>query len=165
MKCPYFTLCCTVQVHGREVEQHAQDTNFHGLHLLVDPDNASLEYVAIILLLDFLPAIQPVFTNFVSRIVAVNGMDGHWRDSWYHQEADVFWLRDLLPDVLPQARIYSYNYDYRTSLMEASLTSSVKTYAQSLVTDLDLERESTCVWWPVEQSAATLRLDNTIYSR
>lgn len=155
MKYLYFIHDWAVQVHGRDVEQHAQDADFHGLHLLVDPDNASLEYVVIILLLNFLPAIQLSFTHCVSSIVAVHGMDGHWRDSWYHQEAGVFWLRDLLPDILPQARIYSYSYDSRTSIMEIPLTLRIYEHAQSLVLHLELERESTHVWWPVEQSAAT----------
>lgn len=72
-------------------------------------------------------------------------MDGHWRDSWYHQEADVFWLRDLLPDVLPQARIFSYSYDSLTASMEAPLTLGIYEHAQYLVEHLEEEREITHV--------------------
>lgn len=32
-----------VQVTGRDVDQHTQDADYHGLHRLVDPDNANLE--------------------------------------------------------------------------------------------------------------------------
>lgn len=81
----------------------------------------------------------------VNSIVAVHGIDGNWEDSWYHQETDVFWLRDLLPDVLPQARIYSFSYDGQQGAMEAPLTLGMNEHAQSLVTHLELERERTHV--------------------
>ncbi len=45
----------------------------------------------------------PTDCLFVS-IVAVHGLDGH-RDKTWTADNDVHWLRDLLPNTIPHARI------------------------------------------------------------
>lgn len=42
-------------------------------------------------------------------IIAIHGLGGHMYDSWTH-ENKTLWLRDLLPDAFPRARVFSYGY-------------------------------------------------------
>jgi len=47
-------------------------------------------------------------------IVAVHGLGGHCVDSWTYRDtpkASVFWLQDLLPEKMPNARIMTFQYD------------------------------------------------------
>ncbi|KAK4031373.1 hypothetical protein C8A01DRAFT_21392, partial [Parachaetomium inaequale] len=50
-------------------------------------------------------------------IIAVHGLDGHWRNTWTGEDGAI-WLRDRLPDLLRQsdvvARIRSFGYDAAT---------------------------------------------------
>ncbi|KAF8519738.1 hypothetical protein BU17DRAFT_47444, partial [Hysterangium stoloniferum] len=46
-------------------------------------------------------------------IVAIHGLDGH-REASFNADNGVLWLRDLLPETLPSARILTYGYDART---------------------------------------------------
>ncbi|KAF8512141.1 hypothetical protein BU17DRAFT_69322 [Hysterangium stoloniferum] len=46
-------------------------------------------------------------------IVAIHGLDGH-REASFTAPNGVLWLRDLLPETLPNARILTYGYDART---------------------------------------------------
>lgn len=77
-------------------------------------------------------------------IVAVHGLDGHWQETWTHQNG-VFWLRDLLPKYLPSARIYSYGYDSRTHASSPITEQFIDDFARSLVSELAVERQSTKV--------------------
>ena len=81
-------------------------------------------------------------TNKVS-IVAVHGMGGHWKESWT-AETGVFWLQDLLPKVLPQARVYSFAYDSRTR-GDSPLTLTICDHGKELVADLTKKRQLTNV--------------------
>jgi len=70
-------------------------------------------------------------------------MDGHWKESWVDDNG-VFWLQDLLPQVLPQARIYSYSYDSRTR-GDSPLTLDIYDHGKELVAALALQRQLTDV--------------------
>ncbi|KAF8519138.1 hypothetical protein BU17DRAFT_47991, partial [Hysterangium stoloniferum] len=48
-----------------------------------------------------------------SSIVTIHGLDGH-REASFTAPNSILWLRDLLPDTLPNARILTYGYDART---------------------------------------------------
>ncbi|KEZ41716.1 hypothetical protein SAPIO_CDS6901 [Scedosporium apiospermum] len=54
---------------------------------------------------------RPEGTQGIIDIVAVHGMGGHCVNSWTHQATKCFWLRDLLPVKMPQARIITFQYD------------------------------------------------------
>lgn len=77
-------------------------------------------------------------------IVAVHGLDGHWRRSWTADNG-VFWLQDLLPSKLPNARIYSYSHDSRTRGSDVPLTLDISDHGSALVSDLTVERILTAV--------------------
>ncbi|KAF5588729.1 Pfs domain protein [Fusarium subglutinans] len=75
-------------------------------------------------------------------IVAVHGLDGHWRRSWTAKN-EVFWLQDLLPSEIPCARIFSYSHDSRTRGSETPLDWDVSDHAKALLTALSTERRLT----------------------
>ncbi|KAI1098910.1 hypothetical protein F4804DRAFT_102373 [Jackrogersella minutella] len=74
-------------------------------------------------------------------IVAVHGLDGHWKDSWTADNG-IYWIRDLLADELPQSRILSYAYDSRWSA-DTLLTEDIFAFGKSLVSDLTELRHAT----------------------
>ncbi len=43
--------------------------------------------------------------------MAIHGINGHCIDSWKGDKTGTYWLRDLLPDKLPHARIMTFQYD------------------------------------------------------
>ncbi|UZP35142.1 hypothetical protein NXS19_002958 [Fusarium pseudograminearum] len=75
-------------------------------------------------------------------IVAVHGLDGHWRRSWTATN-NVFWLQDLLPVEIPCARIFSYSHDSRTRGSETPLDWDISDHATALLTTLSTERRLT----------------------
>lgn len=75
-------------------------------------------------------------------IVAVHGLDGHWKRSWTADNG-VFWLQDMLPQVVTRARIYSFGYDSRTRWGDMPLTLDISEHGKDLVTSLSLERQLT----------------------
>ncbi|KAF4966735.1 hypothetical protein FSARC_5600 [Fusarium sarcochroum] len=81
-------------------------------------------------------------TDPIVDIVAVHGLNGHREKAWT-AENGVHWLRDLLPDDVPRARILSWGYDANTHA--ASGTSSLYLYdhARTLVSDLSRRRKLT----------------------
>lgn len=76
----------------------------------------------------------------------VHGPNGHWKKTWTADNG-VFWPKDLLPDIAPNARIFSYGYDARTySFRSSSLSQqSIDDHARALVADLTLKRERSAV--------------------
>ncbi|KAF5709861.1 tetratricopeptide-like helical domain-containing protein [Fusarium globosum] len=81
-------------------------------------------------------------TNPIVDIVAVHGLNGHREKTWT-AENGINWLRHLLPDDVPRARVLSWGYDANTHA--ASGTSSLLLYdhARTLVSDLTRERTLT----------------------
>lgn len=52
----------------------------------------------------------------MTSIVAVHGMnesgsDGHSENTWAEEQSNTDWLKNLLPKVLPRARILAYQYN------------------------------------------------------
>ncbi|KAF8242731.1 hypothetical protein K440DRAFT_664567 [Wilcoxina mikolae CBS 423.85] len=59
--------------------------------------------------------------------IAIHGLNGHALETWTHQKSRVLWLRDLLPDALPNSRIMTYGYNAKfknfTALQDLGLIS------------------------------------------
>lgn len=70
-----------------------EDTQSTGLHLL-SPS----------------AAIPGVEIPYLADIVFVHGLNGHWSRTWTHDKNGTFWPKDLLPHIVPSARIFSYGY-------------------------------------------------------
>ena len=70
-------------------------------------------------------------------IVAIHGLNGHYLDTWTTTNAagqKVFWLKDLLPKQLPDARIMSYGYN--SALQFSKSVAGIGTFAEQLLEDL-----------------------------
>ncbi|KAJ5938432.1 hypothetical protein N7466_001566 [Penicillium verhagenii] len=46
-------------------------------------------------------------------LVAIHGLNGDAIDTWTHKTTGVMWLKDLLPEALPNIRIMTYGYNAR----------------------------------------------------
>ncbi|RPA98708.1 hypothetical protein L873DRAFT_1006442 [Choiromyces venosus 120613-1] len=79
-------------------------------------------------------------------IVAVHGLKGDVYRTWTAKatepgEKDVFWLKDLLPEEVPNARILAYGYDADPSKMFESIsTNRIHHHATTLVSELHFYR-------------------------
>ena len=47
----------------------------------------------------------------MSSLIAIHGLNGDPVNTWTHKETGVMWLGDVLPEVLPRARIMTYGYN------------------------------------------------------
>src|SRR3989440_7402128 len=83
--------------------------------------------------------IVDAFSNH-SSIVAVHGLNGHREKTWTAANG-VHWLRDLLPNDIPNARILSWGYDANTHSNSRVSCQYLYDHARSLVADLCLERK------------------------
>jgi hypothetical protein len=77
-------------------------------------------------------------------IVAIHGLDGHRERTWTDNNGTL-WLRDLLPDEVPNARIFTYGYDARTQARGPISQHTIHEIAQGLVGDLVRERRASKV--------------------
>ena len=71
--------------------------------------------------------------SILSSIVAVHGLGGDSFSTWTHKNG-VNWLRDLLKDCVPTARIITYGY--RAGLATEARTGRSSTIAQDLLSEL-----------------------------
>jgi hypothetical protein len=76
-------------------------------------------------------------------IVAVHGLNGHRDETWTAANGK-HWLRDLLPNDLPHARIFCWGYDANTHSGRISCQ-YLYDHAKTIVSDLCLERQLTNV--------------------
>ncbi|RAK99392.1 LipA and NB-ARC domain protein [Aspergillus ibericus CBS 121593] len=51
--------------------------------------------------------------DVVFDLVAIHGLNGDPFDTWTHQDTGVMWLRDLLPEALPNIRITTFGFNAR----------------------------------------------------
>jgi len=71
-------------------------------------------------------------------------LNGHREKTWT-AENGTMWLKDLLPNQLPQARILTYGYDTRTHGLEELSHQSLNNHGINLLSSLCLVREKTNV--------------------
>lgn len=94
----------------------------------------------------------------------VHGLNGHWHDTWTSGN-NVFWIKDLLPEFLPNARILSFGYDSRTHASTPVSEDFIWAHGKTLITDLTLEREATEVrikLWDCSLADLILRLHDAL---
>jgi len=80
------------------------------------------------------PGVDPVVD-----IIAIHGLDGHLERSWTTDNGTL-WLRDLLPEKIPRARILTYGYDAYTRGRSQLANESVHDLAKNLLSSLAMER-------------------------
>ena len=119
------------------------------------------------------PVIECVFSHLITvnyaidhcqfSIVAVHGLDGHLEKSWTADNG-VLWLRDLLPERIPHARILTYGYDAYTRGRDRLAKESLHDLANDLVSSLATERRISKVSrgpsYPKQQYSYFHRLDD-----
>ncbi|KAG8861848.1 hypothetical protein FRB91_000092 [Serendipita sp. 411] len=74
-------------------------------------------------------------------IVAIHGLDGHREDSWKADDGTM-WLKDLLPDDVPNARILTYGYDAYTRSFSQTSRMTIIHHAEAFVEDLSRLRRA-----------------------
>jgi hypothetical protein len=74
-------------------------------------------------------------------IIAIHGLYENQRETWTSPETQILWLRDLLPQLLPEARILTYGYkaDALHSAGEGS-SDRILPHALTLIADLYADR-------------------------
>ncbi|KAF8526934.1 hypothetical protein BU17DRAFT_82396 [Hysterangium stoloniferum] len=75
----------------------------------------------------------------VVDIVAIHGLDGDRERSWT-AENDTLWLRDFLPDDVPNARILTYGYDSATRGRMQLSDRTIHDHAEDLINKLVMHR-------------------------
>lgn len=80
----------------------------------------------------------------MSSVVAIHGLNGHRERTWTAANGKL-WLRDLLPQRLPRARIMAWGYDSNTHSSSLISAQYLHDHADTLVSDLCLERALTSV--------------------
>jgi len=82
----------------------------------------------------------------VLSVVALHGLNGHAFDTWkYSNDSnDCFmWLRDSLPNHFPGARVLIYGYN--ANVLSDVSTGRLRTFAETFLEKLRLEREDEVV--------------------
>jgi len=83
-------------------------------------------------------------------IVAIHGLDGHRENSWTIK--NVLWLRDLLPNEIPTARILTYGYDANTRGHVQLSSQTLYDHAETFLAKLASFRQKTDVRKPMMSS-------------
>jgi hypothetical protein len=76
----------------------------------------------------------------MNSLIAIHGLNGDPINTWTHKETGVMWLRDVLPEVLPRARIMTYGYN--ANLKNFSNRQDLHSIAVKLLVDLSACRRS-----------------------
>ena len=103
-------------------------------------DDSVVEYVPsfFVPIVQFLGAVDP---NVRFSIVAVHGLYEDHISAWRSTSSGVFWLKDLLPSYIPDARILTYGYVLdANSTLSAQSPERVLQHAQTLVAELEADR-------------------------
>jgi hypothetical protein len=92
--------------------------------------------------LEFVRDYSRHFVNVTSRsIVAVHGLGGDAVNSWTHPKSKAFWLRDFLPQQIPDARIMTFGYNANIAFGRS--TTEIVDHAKSLLAKLVDKRDET----------------------
>lgn len=69
-------------------------------------------------------------------IIAIHGLNGHYSKTWTAVTAtgEVNWLRDFLPEQIPNARVLAYSYN--SAVQFSKSMSGIDTFAEQLLEDL-----------------------------
>lgn len=83
---------------------------------------------------------EPAANARAQSIVAIHGLDGHRTATWTHSNANIFWLQDLLPGNVQNARIMTFGYD--ADVFFSRTTSDIDDHGSSLLANLIDVREA-----------------------
>jgi hypothetical protein len=69
----------------------------------------------------------------------VHGLGGDRVETWTHPKSKAFWLRDFLPQQIPDARVMTFGYNADAAFGQS--TAEVADHAKSLLSSLVDKRE------------------------
>lgn len=83
----------------------------------------------------------------LSSIIAIHGLNGHPIESWTagKKSSGVLWLRDLLPTLIPSARILSYGYSAFDDVRGKVTEYSIYEIARNMLAHIAAERKASNV--------------------
>lgn len=76
----------------------------------------------------------------ICSLVAIHGLNGHAFHTWTHRKSEVMWLRDLLPELVPNIRIMTYGYNAR--FLNFAAQQDLRNVTMKLLTELVDLRQS-----------------------
>ena len=76
-------------------------------------------------------------SSFNADIIAVHGLGGAAYNTWIHEDGPL-WLRDLAPNKLPGARLYTFGYDSGFAFSKG--TGTLRDFARNLLESIKLQR-------------------------
>jgi hypothetical protein len=71
--------------------------------------------------------------------VAIHGLNGDPKKTWTSQETNAFWLKDFLPQDVPNVRIMTFGYN--ADAMFGNTTADIIDHAKGLLSSLVDKRE------------------------
>ena len=90
-------------------------------------------------------------------IVAIHGLQGHSISTWTHSNSNVFWLRDLLPENVKNARIMTFGYNADVWLSRSTL--DVDNHCSNLFANLIDVRETDEVRFQPQRLRPSIKQD------
>jgi hypothetical protein len=82
-------------------------------------------------------------SSLFASIVAVHGLDGEPTKTWTDPKTKAFWIKDYLPQDVPDARILNFGYNARAAF--GNTTAEVIDHAKDLLSSLLDKREEEMV--------------------
>ena len=80
---------------------------------------------------------KPASQDNLVDIVAIHGLNGHYNKTWTtdtESGRECNWLRDLLPQAVPEARIMSFGYN--SAVQFSKSVADIGTFAESLLEEI-----------------------------
>jgi hypothetical protein len=74
-----------------------------------------------------------------SSVVAVHGLNGDPKNTWTNPKTNAFWLKDFLPQDVPNARIMTFGYN--ANVVFGNTTADIIDHAKGLLSSLIDKRE------------------------
>jgi hypothetical protein len=75
----------------------------------------------------------------LASLVAVYGLGGDAIDTWIHLKSNAFWLKDFLPQRIPDACVMTFGYNAAAAFRQS--TAEVIDYAKSVLSGLIDKRD------------------------
>ncbi|EPE33467.1 alpha/beta-Hydrolase [Glarea lozoyensis ATCC 20868] len=112
-----------------KIKGRAKEENYNSGGSSHSPSSASDEPYGIFYVANKVPTPEQTID-----VVAIHGLGGHYENTWTHSKTKKNWLRDFLPDQMPEFRVMSWGYNAR--VLGSKSVGTVKHFARSLLTDL-----------------------------
>jgi hypothetical protein len=145
---------CSPSSFQRYLTQHHQSahvTALFGIKELFVGNDPEVEWV----IQSFRAFTLLIYLPLFDSIIAIHGLDGD-RELSFTADNGILWLRDLVPPLIPNARVLTYGYDAYTKDRAQLSTQSLYSHGVDFVSKLVLYREATMVSLPYSAQGGLL---------